>query len=72
MEWERRIKYPLLKSKDGGSKSSIVVASQATTTVHPGETLWSISSRAHGTGATWKELTTLNPHIQNPNVIFPN
>ncbi|CBI27861.3 unnamed protein product, partial [Vitis vinifera] len=46
--------------------------SPATTTVQPGETLWSISSRVHGTGAKWKELAALNPHIRNPNVIFPN
>ena len=60
-------KHPFMKSK-AVSKST----SPATTTVQPGETLWSISSRVHGTGAKWKELAALNPHIRNPNVIFPN
>ncbi|XVF48940.1 hypothetical protein PTKIN_Ptkin03bG0228600 [Pterospermum kingtungense] len=61
-------KHPLLKSKAPASKSS----TPSTTKVQPGETLWSISSRVHGTGAKWKELAALNPHIRNPNVIFPN
>ncbi|KAK8481807.1 hypothetical protein V6N12_019310 [Hibiscus sabdariffa] len=59
-------KHPLLKSK--APKSS----TPSTTKVQPGDTLWSISSRIHGTGAKWKELAALNPHIRNPNVIFPN
>ncbi|KAE8700341.1 hypothetical protein F3Y22_tig00110557pilonHSYRG00243 [Hibiscus syriacus] len=60
-------KHPLLKSK-APSKSS----TPSTTKVQPGDTLWSISSRIHGNGAKWKELAALNPHIRNPNVIFPN
>ncbi|XP_022754827.1 protein PLASTID MOVEMENT IMPAIRED 1-RELATED 1-like [Durio zibethinus] len=60
-------KHPLLKSK-AASKSS----TPPTTKVLPGDTLWSISSRIHGTGAKWKELAALNPHVRNPNVIFPN
>ncbi|XWS26639.1 hypothetical protein CRYUN_Cryun26dG0048000 [Craigia yunnanensis] len=60
-------KHPLLKSK-AASKSS----TPSTTKVQPGDTLWSISSRIHGTGAKWKELAALNPHIRNPNVILPN
>ncbi|KAM7513015.1 hypothetical protein LguiB_011890 [Lonicera macranthoides] len=60
-------KHPLMKSKANAKSSS-----PATTTVQPGETLWSISSRVHGTGAKWKDLAKLNPHIRNPNVIFPN
>ncbi|XP_049413257.1 protein PLASTID MOVEMENT IMPAIRED 1-RELATED 1-like isoform X1 [Solanum stenotomum] len=69
----KKNKHPLMKSK-GGNKSSIAAASSqaTTTTVQPGETLWSISSRVHGTGAKWEELAALNPHIRNPNVIFPN
>uniref|UniRef100_A0A3Q7I5D5 C2 NT-type domain-containing protein n=1 Tax=Solanum lycopersicum TaxID=4081 RepID=A0A3Q7I5D5_SOLLC len=68
----KKNKHPLMKSK-GINKSSIAAASSlATTTVQPGETLWSISSRVHGTGAKWEELAALNPHIRNPNVIFPN
>lgn len=59
-------KHPFMKSK------TVTKTSQATTTVQPGESLWSISSRVHGTGAKWKELASLNPHIRNPNVIFPN
>lgn len=62
-------KHPFMKPK------TVVKSSPqptTTTTVQPGETLWSISSRVHGTGAKWKELAALNPHIRNPNVIFPN
>ncbi|KAM6583548.1 hypothetical protein CsatB_010550 [Cannabis sativa] len=66
-------KNPFLKSKPT-SKSNVSKskAPEATTKVQPGETLWSISSRIHGTGSKWKELAALNPHIRNPNVIFPN
>ncbi|KAG9446458.1 hypothetical protein H6P81_012586 [Aristolochia fimbriata] len=53
-------------------KGAIKSPQVATTTVQPGDTLWSISSRVHGSGAKWKELAALNPHIRNPNVIFPN
>ncbi|KAA8534803.1 hypothetical protein F0562_029755 [Nyssa sinensis] len=60
-------KHPFMKSKTVAKSSS-----PATTTVQPGDTLWSISSRVHGTGAKWKELAALNPHIRNPNIIFPN
>ncbi|KAJ8568750.1 hypothetical protein K7X08_030972 [Anisodus acutangulus] len=38
----KKNKHPLMKSK-AGNKSSITAASSATTTVQPGETLWSIS-----------------------------
>lgn len=64
-------KNPFLKSKTV-PKSSAQSTATATTKVQPGETLWSISSRVHGTGAKWKELAALNPHIRNPNVILPN
>ncbi|CAA2963471.1 Hypothetical predicted protein [Olea europaea subsp. europaea] len=64
-------KHPLMKSKVVAN-SSAPASSQATTTVQPGDTLWSISSRVHGTGAKWKELAALNPHIRNPNLVFPN
>ncbi|XP_030551920.1 protein PLASTID MOVEMENT IMPAIRED 1-RELATED 1 [Rhodamnia argentea] len=62
-------KHPFLKSKIASSKST---APAATTKAQPGDTLWSISSRVHGTSCKWKELATLNPHIRNPNVILPN
>ncbi|KAG6548173.1 hypothetical protein Mapa_010224 [Marchantia paleacea] len=55
-------KHPALKSKPQASK----------TTVKPGESLWSISARVHGTGSKWKEVAALNPHIRNPDVIFAN
>ncbi|KAF3439648.1 hypothetical protein FNV43_RR17926 [Rhamnella rubrinervis] len=61
-------KHPFMKSKVASKSSS----NPATTKVQPGETLWSISSRIHGTGAKWKELAALNPHIRNPNIILPN
>lgn len=60
-------KHPLIKSKAVPKSSA-----PSTTKVQPGDTLWSISSRIHGTGSKWKELAALNPHIRNPNVIFPN
>ncbi|KAL8498056.1 hypothetical protein ACS0TY_021406 [Phlomoides rotata] len=65
----KKKKHPLMKSKavvknSGPASSSI--------TTQPGDTLWSISCRVHGTGDRWKELAVLNPHIRNPNVIFPN
>ncbi|PSS02003.1 Protein PLASTID MOVEMENT IMPAIRED 1-RELATED like [Actinidia chinensis var. chinensis] len=62
-------KHPLMKSKKAVAKSA---SPATTTTVLPGDTLWSISTRVHGTGAKWKDLAKLNPHIRNPNVIFPN
>ncbi|OVA08387.1 Peptidoglycan-binding lysin domain [Macleaya cordata] len=64
-------KNPFMKSK-AVTKSSAPQVTTTTTTVQPGDTLWSISSRVHGTGAKWKDLAKLNPHIRNPNVIFPN
>ncbi|RDX71522.1 Protein PLASTID MOVEMENT IMPAIRED 1-RELATED 1, partial [Mucuna pruriens] len=60
-------KLSLMKSK-AASKSNAPV----TTKVQPGDTLWSISSRIYGTRSKWKELSALNPHIRNPNVIIPN
>ncbi|KAH6779125.1 hypothetical protein C2S52_010362 [Perilla frutescens var. hirtella] len=65
----KKNKHPLMKSKAVPKPSA---SATTTTTVQPGETLWSISSRVHGTGDKWKELAALNPHIRNPNVIFPN
>ncbi|XP_052200058.1 protein PLASTID MOVEMENT IMPAIRED 1-RELATED 1 [Diospyros lotus] len=60
-------KNPFVKSK-AIAKS----ASPVTTTVQPGDTLWSISTRVLGTGTRWKELAKLNPHIRNPNILVPN
>ncbi|KAL2488238.1 hypothetical protein Fot_41530 [Forsythia ovata] len=69
---EKKNKHPLMKSKAVAKSSAPASSSPTTTTVNPGETLWSISSHVHGTRAKWKELAALNPHIRNPNVIFPN
>ncbi|MCL7029564.1 hypothetical protein MKW94_002333 [Papaver nudicaule] len=63
-------KNPLMKSKVVAKSSTPQVTTTAT--VQPGDTLWSISSRVHGDGSKWKDLAKLNPHIRNPNVIFPN
>ncbi|KAE9608153.1 putative LysM domain, EEIG1/EHBP1 domain-containing protein [Lupinus albus] len=60
-------KRPVMKSKIAAKSSAPV-----TTKVQPGDTLWSISSRIYGTGAKWKQLSTMNPHIRNPNVIIPD
>lgn len=67
----KKNKHPLMKSK-AVPKTSASAPAPSTTTVQPGETLWSISSRVHGSGGKWKELAALNPHIRNPNVILPN
>lgn len=56
-------KHSTIKSKGVSTKS----APPLTTKVQRGDSLWSVSSRFHGTGAKWKE-----PHKRNPNVIFPN
>ncbi|XP_022842531.1 protein PLASTID MOVEMENT IMPAIRED 1-RELATED 1-like [Olea europaea var. sylvestris] len=71
----KKNKHPLMKSKavaKSSAPASSSSSSPVTTTANPGDTLWSISSRVHGNGAKWKELAALNPHIRNPNVIFPN
>lgn len=60
-------KNPFMKPKVA-AKSSL----PATVTPQPGDTLWSISARFHGSGTKWKQLASLNPHIRNPNVILPN
>ncbi|KAI4380783.1 hypothetical protein MLD38_006932 [Melastoma candidum] len=60
-------KQPFTKPKLGGPKFS----GPATTKVQPGDTLWSISTRVLGSGSKWKELSALNKHIRNPNIILP-
>jgi len=52
--------HPALKSKAPQVK------------VQPGDSLWSISARVHGSGAKWRDLARLNPHIRNPDIIFPD
>ncbi|CAA2972343.1 Hypothetical predicted protein [Olea europaea subsp. europaea] len=64
-------KHPLMKSKVIAN-SSAPASSQATTTVQPGDTLWNISSRVHGTRAKSKEFAALNPYTRNPNVVLSN
>ncbi|EHA8589017.1 protein PLASTID MOVEMENT IMPAIRED 1-RELATED 1-like [Cocos nucifera] len=59
-------KHPFMKSK------TVTKPSQLATTVQPGDNLWSISLSMHGTGAKWKELAALNPHMRNPDIMFPN
>ncbi|KAM7275094.1 hypothetical protein ACFE04_016960 [Oxalis oulophora] len=71
-------KHPFMKSKANSKPGKAVgpvsgkPEASSTTTVQPGDTLWSISSKFNGSGAKWKELAELNPHIRNPNVILPN
>ncbi|KAL6585744.1 hypothetical protein OROMI_002388 [Orobanche minor] len=64
----KKNKHPLMKSKPVVKNSG----PPASITVQPGDTLWSISCRVHGMGDKWKDLAALNPHIRNPDVIFPN
>lgn len=40
--------------------------------VQPGDSLWSISAKVHGSGSKWKDIARLNPHIRNPDIIFPD
>lgn len=63
------------KSAPAGSKLSALKTrpkQEKDITVMPGESLWSISSRVHGSGSKWKEVAALNPNIRNPDVIFAN
>ncbi|GBG74784.1 hypothetical protein CBR_g19296 [Chara braunii] len=55
-------RHPFLKTKP--------VPSQ--TKVKEGESLWSISAKLYGSGAEWRRVAKLNPHIRNPDVIFAN
>lgn len=59
--------HPALKGKTPSQPKS---APQVK--VQRGETLWSISARVHGTGAKWRDLAKMNPHIRNPDIIFPD
>ena len=60
-------KHPFMKSRTVAKPSKEMSAK-----VQPGDTLWSISSRIHDSGAKWRELAALNPHIRNPDIIFPS
>ncbi|THU65873.1 hypothetical protein C4D60_Mb05t08220 [Musa balbisiana] len=60
-------KHPLMKSKTIAKPSKEMSAK-----VQPGDTLWSISSRIHDSGAKRRELAALNPRIRNPDIIFPS
>jgi hypothetical protein len=57
-------KHPLMKSK-AIVKPTKEAAGQA------GDTLWSISSRVHGAGTRWGELTGNKSHSRNPNIMLP-
>lgn len=35
-----------------------------------GDSLWSISSRVHGSGSKWNTVGGVNPHIRNPDVVL--
>ncbi|URE02851.1 hypothetical protein MUK42_01126 [Musa troglodytarum] len=66
------------KQQQSGSRWFLATAGMGKSNKHPdmksktaGDTLWSISSRIHVTRAKWKELAALNPHIRNPDIIFP-
>lgn len=65
-------KHPFMKAKPISKQPPSSSEMNSSTTAQPGDTLWSISSRILGDGGKWKELLALNPHIRNPNVIFPN
>jgi len=56
-------KHPLMKSK-AIVKPTKEAAGQA------GDTLWSISSRVHGAGTRWGELTGNKNHSRNPNIVL--
>lgn len=67
----KKNKHPFMKSKSGAQSSLPAASSTETTTVQPGETLWSLSSsHVHDTGAKRKEPAARIPHIRNPNIIF--
>ncbi|KAJ1285104.1 hypothetical protein BS78_03G255000 [Paspalum vaginatum] len=56
-------KHPLMKSK-AIAKPTKDAGGQA------GDTLWSISSRVHGAGTRWGELTGTKSHSRNPNILL--
>lgn len=60
-------KHPLMKSKQISEPST----DPAPAKVQSSDTLWSISSRAHGDGSKWKEITKQKPHTRNPNILLP-
>lgn len=60
-------KNPLLKS------SAIVrSSSRMTRKLRSEDTLWSISSHVHSEGDKWKDLSMLNLHARNPDIVFPD
>ncbi|KAF8696219.1 hypothetical protein HU200_037118 [Digitaria exilis] len=56
-------KHPLMNSK-ALAKPSKESAGQS------GDTLWSISSRVHGAGTRWGELSGAKNHSRNPNILL--
>ncbi|CAM6075532.1 unnamed protein product [Sphagnum tenellum] len=68
----KSLKHQVLKTKAPPAPPPSLPATPAKFKVQKGETLWSISSLIHGTGAKWQEVAALNPHIRNPDVIFAN
>jgi LysM repeat protein len=68
----KSLKHQVLKTKAPPPPPPSLPATPAKFKVSKGETLWSISSLIHGTGAKWQEVAALNPHIRNPDVIFAN
>jgi LysM repeat protein len=68
----KSLKHKVLKTKAPPPPPPSLPATPAKFKVQKGETLWSISSLIHGTGAKWQEVAALNPHIRNPDVIFAN
>ncbi|CAO2183078.1 unnamed protein product [Urochloa humidicola] len=56
-------KHPLMKSK-AITKPNQEAAGRS------GDTLWSISSRVHGAGTRWGELSGTKNHSRNPNILL--
>lgn len=52
------------------SNSMVRSSSQLARKVKHEDTLWSISSYVQGAVAKWKELSSLNLHVRNPDIVF--
>ncbi|KAM7510787.1 hypothetical protein LguiB_009662 [Lonicera macranthoides] len=61
-------------NKNSLLKSSAIVrsSSRMMRKLKPEDKLWSISSHVHSEGDKWKELSVLNLHERNPDIVFPD
>ncbi|MDY6988039.1 MAG: LysM domain-containing protein [Thermodesulfobacteriota bacterium] len=56
---------------DGGSEQTVRFESGLYYTVEKGDTLWNIAEQVYDVPWVWTDLWQRNPHIANPNWIYP-